>query len=176
SVLVIAIAIPISLLSSFLVMQALGRTLNVISLAGLAFATGMVVDDAIVVLENFFRHLELGRKPADAAVDGGHEGWGAVLSSTLTTMAVFLPILGVKEEAGQLFPDLAITISASVGFSLLVSLLVVPPLCDVLWRRRREVDAAAAHEGFFHRAYGRVLEALTRVEGGATLKRLGLVL
>jgi HAE1 family hydrophobic/amphiphilic exporter-1 len=106
----------------------------------------MVVDNAIVVLENFFRHRAMGKDAVAAAIDGGREVWGGVLASTLTTMAVFLPILGIEEEAGQLFADLAITIASAVGLSLLVALLVVPPLCALLWRERKEHahhDAAA---------------------------------
>ncbi len=175
SVLVISIAIPISLVMVFLVMQWLGRTLNVISLAGLAFASGMVVDNAIVVLENFFRHRGMGKTPVAAAIDGGREVWGGVLASTLTTMAVFLPVLGIEEESGQLFADLAITIAAAVGFSLIVALLVVPPLCSALWRPRAgDAAAAAPREGLITRAYGRVLEWLTRPGGGSAMHRLAL--
>jgi HAE1 family hydrophobic/amphiphilic exporter-1 len=177
SVIVISVAIPISLLMVFLVMQWLGRTLNVISLAGLAFASGMVVDNAIVVLENFFRHREMGKRPLEAAVDGGREMWGGILASTLTTMAVFLPVLGIEEEAGQLFADLAITISSAVGFSLLVALLVVPPLCSLLWRRRATLRAGeATGGGLVTQLYGRVLSVLTGPGGGGVMHRIGLVL
>ncbi|MHC4822490.1 MAG: efflux RND transporter permease subunit [Planctomycetota bacterium] len=136
SVLVVTISIPISLAMVFLVMDMLGRTINVVSLAGLTFAAGMVVDNAVVVLENSFRHLEMGKRARLAAEEGGREVWGGVLASTLTTMAVFLPIFGMKEEAGQLFADLAIAIAAAVGFSLLVSLTVVPTLVSLLYRGR----------------------------------------
>lgn len=187
SVIVIAVAIPVSLVTVFLVMDQLGRTLNVISLAGLAFASGMVVDNAIVVLENFFRHRAMGKGAVAAAIEGGREVWGGVLASTLTTMAVFLPILGVKEEAGQLFADLAITIASAVGLSLVVALLVVPPLCALLWRERaRPAEPAAAatapeparpeREGALTRAYGAVVASLVSARRGATLQRLGLTL
>jgi HAE1 family hydrophobic/amphiphilic exporter-1 len=136
SVLVVALAIPISLITVFLVMDAFGRTLNVVSLAGLAFAAGMVVDNAIVVLENTFRHLEMEKSAREAARDGGREVWGGVLAATLTTIAVFVPILGIEEEAGQLFADLALAISAAVGLSLLVSLTVIPCLAAVLYAGR----------------------------------------
>lgn len=175
SVLVICVAIPISLVMVFLVMQALGRTLNVISLAGLAFASGMVVDNAIVVLENFFRHKAMGKTPLQAAIDGGREMWGGVLASTLTTMAVFLPILGIKEESGQLFSDLAITIASAVGLSLVVSLLVVPPLCNLLWRSRRPAGAVEEKPGVLTRLYGAVLRPLTTSGAGGVLHRLGAV-
>ncbi|MHC5210644.1 MAG: efflux RND transporter permease subunit [Planctomycetota bacterium] len=137
SVLIVALSIPISLITVFLVMDAFGRTLNVVSLAGLAFAAGMVVDNAIVVLENTFRHLEMEKSARDAARDGGREVWGGVLAATLTTIAVFVPILGIEEEAGQLFADLALAISAAVGLSLVVSLTVIPCLASVLYAGRR---------------------------------------
>jgi len=124
---IIAIAIPISVVGTFLVLLALGRTLNVISLAGLAFATGMVVDNAIVVLENTFRHRQMGKPPMRAALDGGREVWGAMLASTLTTVAVFIPVLTVTEESGQLFRDISLAIVASVSLSLLVAITVIPP-------------------------------------------------
>ena len=124
---IIAIAIPISVIGTFLVLLALGRTLNVISLAGLAFATGMVVDNAIVVLENTFRHRQMGKSPMQAALDGGREVWGAMVASTLTTVAVFIPVLTIQEEAGQLFRDISLAIVASVLLSLVVAITVIPP-------------------------------------------------
>ncbi len=126
STLVLALAIPVSVLGAFLVLGLLGRTLNVISLAGLAFAIGMLVDNAVVVLENIYRHRQAGLPAPAAAVKGTREVWGAVLSSTLTTLAVFLPVLFVKEEAGQLFRDIAIAISSAVALSLIVGVTVIP--------------------------------------------------
>ncbi len=123
---VVALAIPVSVMGTFLVLLALGRTLNVISLAGLAFAVGMVVDNAIVVLENIFRHRQMGKTPARAAYDGGREVIGAIVAATLTTVAVFIPILTIQQEAGQLFRDIALAIVASVSLSLLVSITVIP--------------------------------------------------
>ncbi|MEJ2084404.1 MAG: efflux RND transporter permease subunit [Acidobacteriota bacterium] len=128
STLVVAIAIPISVIGTFLMMNWLGRSLNVISLAGMAFAVGMVVDNSIVVLENIYRHRQMGKSRFEAASKGTAEVWGAVLASTLTTIAVFLPVLFVQEEAGQLFRDIAIAISCAVGLSLIVSVTVIPSL------------------------------------------------
>ena len=99
--LIIAIAIPISVMGTFVVMALTGRNMNVISLAGLSFAVGMVVDNAIVVLENIDRHLAMGEKAFEAAYRGAKEVWGAILSSTLTTIAVFAPVLTIQEESGQ---------------------------------------------------------------------------
>ncbi|MEQ8849479.1 efflux RND transporter permease subunit [Botrimarina sp.] len=124
--LVVGLAIPVSIVGTFLVLGALGRSLNVISLAGLAFAVGMLVDNAVVVLENIYRRRSLGEAPFVAAARGTQEVWGAVVSSTLTTIAVFLPVVFVEEQAGQLFRDIALAISAAVGLSLLVSVVMIP--------------------------------------------------
>jgi len=184
SVLVVALSIPVSLITVFLVMDAFGRTLNVVSLAGLAFAAGMVVDNAIVVLENTFRHLEMGKGAREAAVDAGREVWGGVMASTLTTIAVFVPVLGIQEEAGQLFADLALAISAAVGLSLLVSLTVVPCLASLLYRgqrvRRRDTSladgtVASAHLGPVARWYARRVGNLTAKGGGRVAARVALV-
>ncbi|MDB4687680.1 efflux RND transporter permease subunit [Akkermansiaceae bacterium] len=123
---IIALAIPVSVIAALVVLVALGRSINIISLAGLAFAVGMVVDNAIVVIENIFRHLEFGKKPARAALDGTREVAGAVLASTLTTLIVFAPILMIQETAGQLFRDIALAIMVSVGLSMIVSLTLIP--------------------------------------------------
>ncbi|MCZ6624171.1 MAG: efflux RND transporter permease subunit [Deltaproteobacteria bacterium] len=128
SILVVAIAIPVSVVTTFVFLNGLGRTLNIVTLAGLAFATGMVVDSAVVVLENIFRHREMGKSPSQSALDGAREVWGAILASTLTTVAVFVPVLFVQQEAGQLFRDIAIAISVAVLLSLVVALTVVPML------------------------------------------------
>jgi HAE1 family hydrophobic/amphiphilic exporter-1 len=127
---IVAVAIPISVIGTFLVVTMLGRNLNVIMLAGMAFAVGMVVDNAIVVLENVYRHRSMGKTKLAAAMDGTSEVWGAILASTLTTMAVFLPVITIQEEAGQLFKDIAIAIASAVGLSLLVSVFVIPPLAS----------------------------------------------
>ncbi len=124
--LVVALAIPTSIVGTFLILNLLGRSLNVISLAGLAFAVGMLVDNAVVVLENIVRYSQKGHKPFEAAKLGAIEVWGAVLASTLTTLAVFLPVIFLKGEAGQLFLDIALAISAAVGLSLIVSVVVIP--------------------------------------------------
>ncbi|MDP6924462.1 MAG: efflux RND transporter permease subunit [Candidatus Scalindua sp.] len=126
STLVIGLAIPISAIGTFLMVTLLGRTLNVVSLAGIAFAVGMVVDSAIVVLENIFRHWQSGEDPFEAAYKGTAEVWGAVLASTLTTIGVFVPVILVEQEVGQLFRDIALAISFAVGLSLIVAITVIP--------------------------------------------------
>lgn len=138
STFVVAVAIPISMIGTFLLMNAFGRTINVISLAGMAFAVGMVVDNSIVSLENIYRHRQMGKSRAQAAFDGANEVWGAVLASTLTTIAVFLPVVFIQEEAGQLFKDIAIAISCAVGLSLIVSITVIPSLSAIILQRPKE--------------------------------------
>jgi HAE1 family hydrophobic/amphiphilic exporter-1 len=146
STLVVAVAIPISIIGTFLMMLWFGRTLNVVSLAGMAFAVGMVVDNSIVVLENIYRHRQLGKPLFSAAFDGAREVWGAVLASTLTTIAVFVPVAFIEEEAGQLFGDIAIAISCAVGFSLLVSITVIPSLsARILHTANQNVEGEGFH-------------------------------
>jgi HAE1 family hydrophobic/amphiphilic exporter-1 len=151
STLIVGAAIPISVIGSFIMMRALDRNLNVVSLAGISFAVGMLVDNAIVVLENIDRHRrQLGKSPALAAYDGAREVWGAVLASTLTTVAVFLPVVFTQEEAGQLFKDIAIAVTCSVGLSLFVSVSVIPMLASKLFglaQRRFARKGAAAQDG-----------------------------
>jgi len=139
--LVVALAIPISVVGTFVFMALSGRNLNVISLAGLAFAVGMVVDNAIVVLENIDRHLGMGKGPARAAYDATREVWGAILASTLTTLVVFVPVLFVEEEAGQLFRDITLAICAAVTLSLIVAVTVIPAASARWLRRRREKES-----------------------------------
>ncbi len=124
--LLIAVSIPISLLTTFIVLQLTGRSLNVISLAGLAFAVGMVLDAAIVVSENIVRLRERGEIPGKAALEGTGQVQGALLASTATTVAIFLPVLFLQDVEGQLFADLALTIAIAVCVSLLVALTILP--------------------------------------------------
>lgn len=124
--LAVALSIPISLTVTFVAMDVMGRSLNIISMAGLAFAVGMVLDAAIVVLENIVRMREHGAKSGEAAYQGTTQVWGALLASTTTTVAIFLPIAFLEDVAGQLFADLAIAISVAVVASLLVAVSVIP--------------------------------------------------
>ncbi len=122
----VALAIPLCLAAAFVVLDATRHTLNVISLAGLAFAVGMVLDAAIVVLENIVRLRERGEPAEQAALKGATQVWGALLASTATTVAIFLPVVFLEDEAGQLFADLALTIAAAIIASLIVALAIVP--------------------------------------------------
>ncbi|MBX3438941.1 MAG: efflux RND transporter permease subunit, partial [Planctomycetaceae bacterium] len=139
--LVVGLAIPTSIIGTFLMMGLFGRSLNVISLAGMAFAVGMLVDNSVVVLENIFRRYQSGERPFEAAARGTEEVWGAVVASTLTTVAVFVPVLFVHDVAGQLFRDIALAISVAVALSMLVSFTLIPALSARLFvdqhRQRR---------------------------------------
>ena len=137
STFIVATAIPISVIGTFFLMSLFGRNINVISLAGMAFAVGIVVDAAIVVLENIYRHREMGESRAQAASRGTEEVWGAILASVLTTVAVFAPIIYIKEEAGQLFQDIAIAISSAVMLSLIVSITVIPTFASKILRVKK---------------------------------------
>jgi HAE1 family hydrophobic/amphiphilic exporter-1 len=133
---VVAVSIPVSVIVTFIVMYAAGVTLNVISMAGLALAIGMLVDNSIVVLENIYRHHELGADPRTAAIEGTGEVAMAITASTLTTIAVFAPVLFVEGIAGVMFKDMALTICVSLTASLLVAITLVPMLASRLLRSR----------------------------------------
>jgi len=138
--LIVALSIPISLVVTLVVMYATGRTLNIISMAGLAFAVGMVLDAAIVVLENIVRLREKGKDPETASFKGATQVWGALFSSTLTTVAIFLPIAFLEEVSGQLFADLAITISVAIVASLTIAVTVLPTAARRLLKKVRDDD------------------------------------
>lgn len=145
--LIVALPIPVSIIGTFLFMSVLGRSLNVISLAGLAFAVGMLVDNGVVVLENIFSHYQKGMPPYQAAVKGAGEVWSAIVTSSLTNLAIFLPVLFVQEEAGQLFRDIALAISGAVGLSIFVAIAVVPPAAARLLSRQKTIDPDHADNG-----------------------------
>jgi multidrug efflux pump subunit AcrB len=124
--LLVALAIPVSVLATFVVLNLTGRSLNVISLAGLAFASGMVLDAAIVVLENILRLRGGGMPAEEASAEGTRQVWGALVASTATTVAIFLPVIFLQDVEGQLFADLALTIAIAVVMSLIVAVTVLP--------------------------------------------------
>jgi len=130
SSIIVAISIPVSIIMTFFVMSQAGITLNIISMAGLALAVGMLVDNAIVVLENIFRFKEDGVPIRQAAEEGTNQVSNAIIAATLTTLAVFVPILFVPGIAGIMFNDMAITIVFSLSVSLLVALTLIPLLAS----------------------------------------------
>jgi multidrug efflux pump subunit AcrB len=121
-----AMGIPICVLTGFLGLALTGRTINVFSLAGVAFAIGMTLDNAIVVLENITRYANQGLSRREAALRGVSEVWPAVLAATLTTVMVFLPVIFLDLQAGQLYSDIAVAISSMILMSMLVAITVVP--------------------------------------------------
>ncbi|MBM3740573.1 MAG: efflux RND transporter permease subunit [Acidobacteria bacterium] len=135
SMLIIGVAIPVSVIAIFAVMHGAGFTLNTVSFGGLALGVGMLVDNAIVVLENVFRHRELGKSLREAAVAGSREVALAVSASTLTTVAVFVPVLFMRGTAAVTFKQLAYVVTFSLLCSLLIALTVVPVLCSRYMKR-----------------------------------------
>ena len=141
STLVVALSIPISIISTFALLYMCGYTLNTMSLGGLSLSTGLIVDDAVVVLENIFRHIERDKKNTfDAAVDGTNEIMSAVFASTWTIMVVFLPLFLIKGQAGQMFTQFAFVVMFALAMSLLDATTVVPMLATKL------ISGEAHHE------------------------------
>ena len=138
SALIPCVAVPVSLIGTFAVMYLAGFSLNNLSLMALTIATGFVVDDAVVVLENISRHIEAGMKPFDAAIRGAREVGFTVLSMSLSLIAVFIPILMMGGIIGRLFREFAVTLSVAILVSLLVSLTTTPMMCALLLRPQAE--------------------------------------
>ncbi len=155
--LIVAAAIPVSLLVAFVAMDAGDISLNMISMSGLALGIGMLVDNAIVVLENIFRHYKMGQHPAEAAVKGAKEVTMAITASTLTTLAVFLPVLFVPGIVGALFKDMVLTISFALSASLFVAITLIPMAASKLLRPKHKDEADKPTSGF-----GRFVERLSR--------------
>ena len=166
--LLVAVAIPVSLFAAFLGLDFAGRTVNIISLAGLAFAVGMTLDAAIVVLENIVRLRERGMAAEEAALMGPEQVWGALLASTATTVAIFLPIVFLEDEAGQLFADLALTIAMAVVASMLVALTVIPAASSK-WLAREQLKDR--HAGWRQG----ITSAIVRLTDGPARRALWIV-
>lgn len=154
-----AVVVPVSLIGTFAAMYLCGFSLNNLSLMALTIATGFVVDDAIVVLENIARHLEAGMKPLQAALQGTREVGFTVLSMSLSLVAVFLPLLLMGGLPGRLLREFAVTLSVAIGISLLVSLTLTPMMCG--WM----LKASKPREQKRLRGFGRMLVALQQGYG-----------
>lgn len=135
--LIIAASIPISIIATFNLMYFNGLSLNIMTLGGLALGAGMLVDNAIVVMENIFRNMEQGLSVKDAAIQGTSEVAGAITASTLTTIVVFLPIVYLHGASGALFKDQAWTVAFSLVASLFVAILVIPMLFNFAYRNKK---------------------------------------
>lgn len=171
STLIIAVSIPFSVLATFVLMQFTGLTLNIMSLGGLALGVGMMVDNSIVVIDNIYRLLQEGVPVREAAARGTNEVAGAITASTLTTLAVFLPVVYVGGVTGELFRELAWTVSFSLLASLLVAITVIPMLAARILPLGKMRDAVRprASSGLYARAVRGALNRRWLVLGAAAL-------
>lgn len=140
-----ALVVPVSVIATFIVMAALGYTINILTLLGLVLAIGLVVDDAIVVLENIYRRIELGEQPLLAALEGSREIGFAVIATTLVLVAVFVPLSFIEGDIGRLFREFGITLAVAVLFSSLVALTLTPMLSSKM------LSGQALRSGLAHR-------------------------
>ncbi len=159
STLLVGIAIPVSVLATVLVMLVTGHSLNVISIAGIAFAVGMTLDAATIVLESILSRREAGLSARQAALEGATRVWPALFASTLTTIIVFLPVIFMKNTEGQLFADLALTISVAIAMSLVMAMTVLPVAAE-RWLKL-SANAATQKAAEWPRRLGERMAALT---------------
>ena len=172
-----AIVVPVSVVATFIVMGAMGYTINILTLLGLVLAIGLVVDDAIVVLENIYRRIEEGQKPLLAALDGSREIGFAVIATTLVLVSVFVPLSFIEGDIGRLFREFGITLAAAVIFSSLVALTLTPMLCSKLLKGRQlRRGLARSVDQFFTRLTGAYRRFLDRVLNYPWFGLLGVVL
>ena len=162
STLIISTAIPISIIATFALMYFGRFTLNIITFGGLALGIGMLVDNAIVVLENIYRHRETGAPPVESAMDGASEVWSAIVASTLTTLVVFLPVVFIRGMSGIMFRQMALVVSFSLLCSLVVALTLVPMLAS-RFLRFHPVEQRG-NETRLHRVFSRSEAAFRHVE------------
>ncbi|MGQ4666738.1 efflux RND transporter permease subunit [Metabacillus halosaccharovorans] len=151
SPLIIGVAIPYSVIVTFVLMYFANFTLNIMTLGGLALGIGMLVDNAIVVIENIYRHLSMGKNPKDAAYQGAKEIGPAIIASTLTTVAVFIPVVFITGIIGDLFTEFALTIAFSLFASLFVALTIVPMLASQLLKKpAKNIEKVRRESTFMH--------------------------
>jgi HAE1 family hydrophobic/amphiphilic exporter-1 len=162
---IIAIAIPVSVIGTFLLMYSNGVSLNIMSLGGIALAVGMLVDNAIVVLENIVRKREEGFGVLEAARNGTEEVATAVIAATLTTIAVFFPMVFISGIAGQLFRDQALTVTFALVFSLIVALTLIPMLAALGTGSRYQETGVPTAPGRFTRFVAMIIRAFARFFG-----------
>ena len=153
--LVVVVSIPLSILVAFLIMYATGITINILTLSAIAIAVGRLVDDSIVVLENTYRHLQRGEGFKQAALDGAREVAIPITSATIATVAIFIPLAFIGGIAGELFRPFALTLTFALLLSLLVTLMVVPPLSSFIRTRKVRFEGT---ESWYHRIYTRMLK------------------
>lgn len=153
SPLIIGVAIPLSVIVTFALLYFADFSLNIMTLGGLALGVGMLVDNAIVVIENTYRHLHMGKQPKQAAADGAGEIAGAITASTLTTLAVFLPIVFVSGIVGTIFREFALTVSFSLLASLAVSLTIVPVMAAAMLKSPRQNIERKRQQSHFYTGF-----------------------
>jgi HAE1 family hydrophobic/amphiphilic exporter-1 len=163
STLIVCTSIPVSVVGTFALLYFGGFTLNTMTFGGLALGIGMIVDAAIVVLENTHRHLHMGKDRMTAAIDGSEEVWSAILASTLTHIAVFVPLLFLSGTASIMFTQLSFVVMFSLMMSLFVAVTIVPVLCS-RWLKTPDEEAAAT--GIMARFYGMSERFLERMDEG----------
>ena len=171
---IVSAAIPISIIATFALMYFANLTLNIMTLGGLALGAGMLVDNAIVVLENIFRNHEAGNSEREAAIAGTSQVGGAIIASTLTTIVVFIPIVYMHGAAGELFKEQAFTVAFSLLTSLVVAILIIPMLYSRIYRKKTPFTRKAKRSVQFTR-YGRFLEKTLDYKGWVLLGAIGLI-
>jgi HAE1 family hydrophobic/amphiphilic exporter-1 len=162
STIIICTSIPISIIGTFALLYFAGYTLNTMTFGGLAHGVGMIVDASIVVLENTFRHMEHGKDRMQAAIDGSEEVWSAILASTLTHIAVFVPLLFLTGVSSILFKQLSIVVMFSLTMSLFVAVTIVPVLCSRLLKLPPPVEQRTGLGGRLYTASERILDRMDR--------------
>ncbi|MEN8201343.1 MAG: efflux RND transporter permease subunit [Bacteroidota bacterium] len=171
---IVSVAIPVSIIATFVLMYFTGLTLNIMTLGGLALGAGMLVDNAIVVLENIFRNHEQGASADDAAVRGTSQVGGAIIASTLTTIVVFIPIVYLRGASGELFKEQAFTVAFSLLASLVVAILIIPMLYSRLYNKRSPF-AGRTRKSVQFTTYGSFLNRILDYRGWILLGAAGLM-
>jgi len=171
---IVSVAIPVSIIATFVLMYFTGLTLNIMTLGGLALGAGMLVDNAIVVLENIFRNHEQGASTNEAAIQGTSQVGGAIIASTLTTIVVFIPIVYLRGASGELFKEQAFTVAFSLLASLVVAILIIPMLYSRLYRKRSPFTGRTRKSVQFT-AYGHFLDRILDYRGWILLGALALM-
>ncbi len=164
--LVPAVTVPVSVIAAFIVMAIFGYSINTLILLGLVLAIGLVVDDAIVVLENIYRRVEMGEPALLAALAGSREIGFAVVATTLVLVSVFLPISFLEGNIGRLFGEFGVAVAAAVAISSLVALTLVPMMCSKLFSRARDAGSHRGYAGLLDRNFARVSNAYSRILEG----------
>src|SRR5688572_13326827 len=165
STLIVCTSIPVSVVGTFALLYFGGFTLNTMTFGGLALGIGMIVDAAIVVLENTHRHLHMGKDRMTAAIEGSEEVWSAILASTLTHIAVFIPLLFLSGTASIMFTQLSVVVMFSLAMSLFVAVTIVPVLCSRWLKTPDEEAHATGPMAKFYRASERLLEGMDQRYG-----------